>query len=105
MFLIDRLYKVSVVLWNPSTSTALPKHTVTHFCSYSGPWAPTKTIFGPNESSECDLADGKPPEPLGRDLDGVITVQRVKMNTKHQKNFKMVQEPQELQEATGQRRF
>ena len=42
----------------------------------SGPWAPTRTIFGPNESSECDLADGKPPRPLGRHVGVVIRVQR-----------------------------
>ena len=48
----------------------------------SGPWAPTKTIVGPKESPECDLANGKPPRPLGRHLAVVIRVQRVKMNKK-----------------------
>ena len=56
----------------------------------SGPWAPTKTIFGPKESSECDLADGKLPRPLGSHLGVVISAQGVKMNKKWKKITKSV---------------
>ena len=77
-----------LVFHNCWSTDDILKHISVH---NSGPWAPTKTIFGPNESSECDLADGKPPKPLGRHLDGIISVQRVKMNTKHQKNHQIGQ--------------
>ena len=75
MTIINRLYKVSVVLRSASTPSTAPKHIFAH---NSGPWAPTRTILGPNESSECDLANGKPPKAAGLDLGVVIRVQRVK---------------------------
>ena len=56
----------------------------------SGPWAPTKKIFGPKESSECDLADGKPPRPLGLHLGVIISGQKVKVNKKYKKVTKSV---------------
>ena len=57
----------------------------------SGPWAPIEMIFGPQESPECDLADGKPPKPLGRRLRVIIRVQRVKKDEIHQKSKKINQ--------------
>ena len=59
------------------------------FAHNSGPWAPTETIFGPKESLQCDLANGKPPRALGRHLGVVIRIQRVRKDKIHQKNLKI----------------
>ena len=87
MTIIDRLYKVSVVLRSASTPSTAPKHIFAH---NSGPWAPTGTIFGPNESSECDLSNGKPPRPVGLDWGVIISVQRVKRSIIHKKIEKSI---------------
>ena len=77
-----------LVFHNCWSTDDILKHISVH---NSGPWAPTETIFGPKESSECDLADGKPPRPLGRHLGVVIRVQRVKKDKIHQKSHKIDQ--------------
>ena len=56
----------------------------------SGPRARRKVKPGRKESSECDLANGKPPRRLGRHFDEIIRVQRVNMKKKIQKCLKTI---------------